>query len=91
MQNNLDSILQPFKDAINKASYILNKIGQPDVMEIKNTWDSLNFGKYLLQKVYDALGDSNNEWDSIKKSLDLKVFKNFIGLSPLKIKINFYL
>ena len=86
LQNNLDSILQPFKDAINKASYILNKIGQPDVMEIKNTWDSLNFGKYLLQKVYEVLGDNNNEWDSIKKSLDLKVFKNFIGLSPLKNK-----
>ena len=86
LQNNLDSILQPFKDAINKASYILNKIGQPDVMEIKNTWDSLNFGKYLLQKVYEILGDNNNEWDTIKKSLDLKVFKNFIGLSPLKNK-----
>ena len=26
-------------------------------MEIKNTWDSLNFGKYLLQKVYEILGE----------------------------------
>ena len=85
LQNNLDNILQPFKDAINKASYILNKITQPDVTEIKNTWDSLNFGKYLLQKIYEIFGE-NNEWDTIKKALDIKVFKNFINLNPIKSK-----
>jgi len=85
LQNNLDNILQPFKDAINKTSYTLNKITQPDVTEIKNTWDSLNFGKYLLQKIYEVLGE-NNEWDTIKKSLDVKLFKNFINLNPIKSK-----
>ena len=82
----MDSILQPFKNVINKSTYILNKIGQSDIMEIKNTCDSLNLGKYLLQKVYEILGENNNEWDTIKKSLDIKVFKKFIGLSPLKNK-----
>ena len=85
LQNNLDNILQPFKDAINKASYTLNKISQPDVTEIKNTWDSLNFGKYLLQKIYEIFGE-NNEWDIIKKSLDIKLFKNFININPVKSK-----
>ena len=85
LQNNLDNILQPFKDAINKTSYTLNKITQPDVTEIKNTWDSLNFGKYLLQKIYEVFGE-NNEWDTIKKSLDVKLFKNFINLNPVKSK-----
>ena len=85
LQNNLDNILQPFKDAINKTSYTLNKITQPDVTEIKNTWDSLVFGKYLLQKIYEIFGE-NNEWDVIKKSLDIKLFKNFINLNPVKNK-----
>ena len=85
LQNNLDNILQPFKDAINKSSYTLNKITQPDVTEIKNTWDSLVFGKYLLQKIYEIFGE-NNEWDVIKKSLDIKLFKNFINLNPIKNK-----
>jgi len=86
LQSNLDGILQPFKDAINKIVYSLNKIGQSDVTEIKNTWDSLNFGKYLLQKVYEILGENNNEWDNIKKSLDIKLIKSFIGMSPIKNK-----
>ena len=84
LQNNLDNILQPFKDAINKTSYTLNKITQPDVTEIKNTWDSLVFGKYLLQKIYEVFGE-NNEWDVIKKSIDVKLFKNFINLNPQEI------
>ena len=84
-QTNLDSILQPYKDAINKITYMLNKINQSDVTEIKNTWDSCNFGKYLLQKMYEVFGE-NNEWETIKKVLDLKFFKTFIGLNPVKSK-----
>ena len=85
LQSTLDGILQPFKDAINKTSYALNKISQSDITEIKNTWDSLNFGKYLLQKIYEIFGE-NNEWDTIKKSLDVKLFKNFVNLNPVKSK-----
>ena len=84
-QSNLDSVLQPFKDAINKITYQLNKINQSDVTEVKNTWDSCNFGKYLLQKMYEVFGE-NNEWDTIKKVLDLKFFKNFIAINPIKSK-----
>ena len=47
----------------------MNKIAQPDVMEIKNTWDSLNFGKYLIQKIYELMGETH-EWEAIKKILD---------------------
>ena len=85
LQNNLDNILQPFKDAINKSNYTLNKVATSDITEIKNTWDSLNFGKYLLQKIYEILGE-NNEWNVIKKSLDVKTFKNFININPVKSK-----
>ena len=85
MQTNLDGILQPYKDAINKIAYALNKINQSDVTEIKNTWDTCNFGKYLLQKMYEIFGE-NNEWDTIKKILDLKFFRNFIALNPVKSK-----
>ena len=35
LQNNLYNILQPFNDAINKASYTLNKVAPPDIAEIK--------------------------------------------------------
>ena len=85
MQSNLDSILQPFKDGINKLTYTLNKINQSDVTEIKNTWDSLNFGKYIVQKMYEVFGE-NNEWDTIKKILDLKFFRNFTAINPVKSK-----
>ena len=84
-QANLDAIFQPYKDAINKIMYTINKINQSDVTEIKNTWDSLNFGKYLLQKMYEVFGE-NNEWDTIKKILDLKFIRNFFGLNPIKSK-----
>ena len=85
MQTNLDGILQPYKDTINKIAYALNKINQSDVTEIKNTWDACNFGKYLLQKMYEIFGE-NNEWDTIKKIIDLKFFRNFIALNPVKSK-----
>ena len=85
LQANLDSILQPYKDAINKLTYTLSKVNQSDITEIKNTWDSCNFGKYLLQKMYEVFGE-NNEWDTIKKVLDLKFFKSFVGINPVKSK-----
>lgn len=40
LQNNLYNILQPFNDAINKASYTLNKVAPPDIAEIKIIQDS---------------------------------------------------
>ena len=85
LQANLDAIFQPYKDAINKIMYSINKINQSDITEIKNTWDALNFGKYLLQKMYEVFGE-NNEWDTIKKILDLKFVKNFFALNPIKSK-----
>ena len=35
LQANLDSILQPYKDAINKLTYTLSKVNQSDITEIK--------------------------------------------------------
>ena len=82
----LENALFPFQEAINKATKDLNKINQADLTEIKNTWDALNFGKYLWQKIYEILGEANNEWDNIKKTLDIKLLKNFIAISPVKNK-----
>jgi len=42
-------------------------------------------GKYLLQKIYEIFGETN-EWNTIKKSLDVKLFKNFINLNSIKSK-----
>ena len=35
--------------------------------------------------MYEVFGE-NNEWDTIKKILDLKFFKNFFSLNPIKSK-----
>ena len=82
----LDNTLAPFENGITKTTIALNKLQPQDITEMKNTWDNLVFGKYLLQKIFEILGDSNAEWDNIKKSLDVKIIKNLIALSPVKNK-----
>ena len=83
-QGNFNEIIQPFKDQLQKQLNQVNKISPGDLTEIKNTWDGLSFGKFILGKLYELNGDNNTEWDYVKKSLDIKVIKNLVNLDPVK-------
>ena len=86
--NIMDFIIQPFKDIHQKALNQVNKISPGDLTEIKNTWDGLNFGKFLLTKIFELLGESNLEWDNIKKNLDIKIIRNFANINAIKLPDN---
>ena len=79
-----NDIIQPFKDLAQKALNQVNKISPGDLTEIKNTWDSLTFGKFILGKLYELYGDNNSDWDYIKKTLDIKIIKNFAQIDIVK-------
>ena len=83
-QGTFNEIIQPFKDSMQKALNQVNKISPGDLTEIKNTWDSLVFGKFILGKLFELYGDNNTDWDYIKKSLDIKIIKNFAGIDVIK-------
>ena len=83
-QGTFNEIIQPFKDQLQKQLNQVNKISPGDLTEIKNTWDGLTFGKFILGKLYELNGDNNTEWDYVKKSLDIKIIKNFANLDPVK-------
>ena len=85
-QNQLEAVLSPFEEAINKVANQLNRVGANDITEIKNTWDSFNFGKLIFTKICEALGEPCDSWDVIKKNLDVKLIKNLINASPPKNK-----
>ena len=85
-QNQLEAILLPFDQAINKVCNQLNKANQNDITEIKNTWDSFNLGKFIFAKIFEVLGEANDSWDIIKKNLDVKILKNLINIHPGKTK-----
>ena len=81
-QNEINDILQPFKDSIKKQSNFLYKLADKDILEIKNTWESFTFGKYLLSKVYECLKDTNgNDYDYVKKTIEVKTFREFIKIN----------
>ena len=83
-QGVFNDIIQPFRDQMQKALNQVNKISPGDLTEIKNTWDSLSFGKFILGKLFELNGDSNTEWDYVKKALDIKIIKNFSGMDISK-------
>ena len=85
-QSQLEGILMPFEDAINKVINHLSRTIQNDMTEIKNTWDSFNLGKFIFTKICEALGEPCDSWDVIKKNLDVKLIKNLIAASPSKNK-----
>ena len=82
-QGQYDKLIQPFTDNIQKQLNQINKIVPADLTEIKNTWDGLSFGKFILSKIYELCGENNLEWDSIKKNLDIKIIKNFAAINPI--------
>ena len=88
-QYHLDIIFSPHKDSINKAINIMSKLGIGDITEVKNTWDTLNFGKFLLSKIYELFGEEKTDWDSIKKTLEIKIIKNLINITPEKASEKF--
>ena len=82
-QGQYEKIIQPFTDGMQKQLNQVNKIVPADLTEIKNTWDGLTFGKFVLTKIYELCGETNLEWDAIKKNLDIKIIKNFTSINPI--------
>ena len=85
-QNQLETVLLPFEDAINKVTNHLSRANQNDMTEIKNTWDAFNLGKFILTKICELLGEPCDSWDVIKKNLDIRIIKNLLAASPTKNK-----
>lgn len=83
-----DNIITPFKDALQKALNVVNRISSGDITEIKNTWDGLAFGKFILSKIFECIGEANSDWDNVKRSIDIKIIKAFANISALKLPEN---
>ena len=59
----LDDKLSPSRDAITKLNPSINKINQNDITEIRNTWESFSFGKFLISKLYNLFDKPFSDWD----------------------------
>ena len=80
--NKLNQIFFPFKESIRKIGTNISKFNDKDIVECKNTWENFQFGKFLLQKVFILLGDTNgNDYDYIKKNISPKHLKKFINMN----------
>ena len=82
----LDDKLAPFKEAITKLYPSLNKINQNDITEIRNTWESFNFGKFLIFKLYELFDKPFSDWDTTKRSLEIEIFRALANINPKSIK-----
>ena len=80
--------MTPSKEAITKLFSNINKISQNDLTEIRNTWESFNFGKFLIFKLYDLFDKSYSDWDTTKRSLELETFRSLSNINPKNIKEN---
>ena len=84
----LDDKLSIPKDALSKLNPTINKISQNDITEIRNTWESFNFGKFLIFKLYDLFDKPHSDWDSTKRSLELETFRALAYINPKNLKEN---
>ena len=85
-ETQFEYIIQPFRDQLGKALNAVNRISAGDITEIKNTWGGLTFGKFILNKILECLGEQSNlEWDGLKNTVDLKIIKNFANINALKL------
>ena len=84
----LDEKLSPSKEALSKVNTTINKISQNDLTEIRNTWESFNFGKFLVFKVYELFEKPHSDWDSTKRTLELETFRGLANINPKNLKDN---
>jgi len=56
----------------------LLKYEKDDLTQYRNIIENHHLSKFILAQIYTFLGE-NAEWDSIKKNLDPKYFKNLLG------------
>ena len=82
----LDDKLTPSKEAITKLYPNINKISQNDITEIRNTWESFNFGKFLIFKLYDLFDKPYSDWDTTKRTLELETIRALANINPKTIK-----
>ena len=78
--------MSPSRDAITKLNPSINKINQNDITEIRNTWESFSFGKFLISKLYNLFDKPFSDWDSAKRILELETLRNLANINPKKIK-----
>ena len=87
----LGDLYFPSKELIRKIGNNITKFNDKDIVDCKNTWEGFNFGKFLLQKLFLFLGDTNgNDYDYIKKNISPKYLKRFINMDYTK-KMNEFL
>ena len=68
--NRLNEILHSSKESIRKIAAGIAKFNDKDIVDCKNTWENFQFGKFLFQKLFLFLGDTNgNDYDYIKKNI----------------------
>ena len=87
----LGDLYFPSKELIRKIGNNITKFNDKDIVDCKNTWEGFTFGKFLLQKLFLFLGDTNgNDYDYIKKNISPKYLKRFINMDYTK-KMNEFL
>ena len=87
-EEELDEKLSPTKQAIAKLNHAINKIPQNDLTDVRNAWESFNFGKFLIFNLYDLLNKPYSDWENAKRSLDLDTLKTLANINPNNIKEN---
>ena len=79
--NKLGELLHSSKESIRKIGTNISKFNDKDIVDCKNTWENFQFGKFLFQKLFLFLGDTNgNDYDYIKKNISPKYLKKFINM-----------
>ena len=83
--NQLEEIYKPAKDLMKKIGTNISKFTDKDLVECKNTWETFQFGKFLLQKIFIFLGDDNGEdYDYVKKNISPRQLKKFVSIDYTK-------
>ena len=88
-ETELDEKLSKPKEAISKAVHSIAKLSQNDITDIRNAWESFNFGKFLIFKVLELFDKQYPDWEATKRSLDIDLFKTLSNITPKNIKDNF--
>ena len=85
----LDDIFQSCKDSMKKIGNSINRINDKDLVECKNTWENFSYGKFLLQKILEYIGEINNnyieDFSNIKKIIAAKHLKKLINSDFSKV------
>ena len=84
-KSQLEDALKNIKESIKKSGNNLSKVNEKDILDCKNAWENFAFGKLLLTKIFDLLGEPNCEdFEYIKKNIALKHLKKLANTDYTK-------